>query len=348
MEQSIPILEHGFSHDPAFKDRTELVKRIAASYRLAAKEFSGHGASMWGAFGPQQASILNPLACGDLATVGKLLADPSQTDFFWGYDDLIKTFVDHRLAHPEEHPANLKRLYDALVQVAIAVGALRCPYTEANQQMPSPEVEELLIGIDRVIGVAVDFPNPFRMAFGLATVRGIVTDRAIQAIYQAWRLKQLSMVLRGTKVLEIGAGLGRNAYYARRLGLTDYTLVDIPSTQIAQGYYLESVCGAGCVSLHGELDNGSIRLLSPGWLAETRESFDIVLNVDSLVEMDPDVARGYVTFARDRAGAFLSVNHEFNPTRVGDLLRQAGMTPISRSPYWPRSGYVEEVVLCRV
>jgi hypothetical protein len=102
--------------------------------------------------------------------------------------------------------------------------------------------------------------------------------------------------------------------------------------------------GGNVISLDGEND-AQVRLRSPGWLHETSERFDIVLNIDSLTELDRDQALDYVKFARERSRAFLSVNHEFNPTPVSKLIAEAGMIPISRSPHWPRPGYVEELVL---
>jgi hypothetical protein len=89
----------------------------------------------------------------------------------------------------------------------------------------------------------------------------------------------------------------------------------------------------------------TINLRSPDWARQTDEQFDLILNVDSLTEMDPAVARRYVKFARDRARAFLSINHEVNPVVARDLFREFGMEPVGRSPYWPRAGYVEELVL---
>jgi hypothetical protein len=45
-------------------------------------------------------------------------------------------------------------------------------------------------------------------------VRGVISHRAVQALYQAWRLSQLRAFTKGGKTVEIGAGLGRTAWFA--------------------------------------------------------------------------------------------------------------------------------------
>ena len=89
----------------------------------------------------------------------------------------------------------------------------------------------------------------------------------------------------------------------------------------------------------------NVRLRTPNWLFDAAESFDVVVNVDSLTEMDRRHALAYVQFAKDHAKAFLSINHELNPTTAEELLHEAGMKAIYRSPYWPRAGYVEELCM---
>ena len=340
-----PPGSYGFSPEPEPAVTLNLTSRIVTSYRAAAGEFVGHGASMWSDFDERQAPIMDAVKENDVERLDFLLGDPSANDFFWGYDDLVRTFTEFRVQHPETQEGNARTIYGALVQGAIGVGAIACPYPEAGQAAPQPTVEGMLSALDNVFGFTVDFPNPYRMNFGLKTSRGIISDRAIQALYQAWRVSSIVKILGSSKVLEIGAGLGRNAYYARRFGVGQYTIVDIPTTQIAQASFLGRVCGEGSINLLGEQNDAPIRLRSPAWLYETAETFDLVLNVDSLTELDHGTAVKYVEFARQNARAFLSINHEFNPSRVSALLKGAGMVPISRAPYWPRPGYVEELVL---
>jgi hypothetical protein len=342
---STTSIEYGFSQAPSLKLIFAYVERIAKAYHSAAAEFSGYGESMWAAFSEKQATVMDAIRGNNIAALRQQLSDPSEHDFFWGYDDLLQTFTRARHKESDQQlQTSANQLYAKLVQVAIAIGALRCPYTEAGQNSPTPHIEELLKGIDGIFCFAVDFPNPYRLSWGLLTSRGVASDRAVQAIYQVWRTSQIAKALGGKKVLEIGAGSGRNAYYARKFGIEDYTIIDVPTTQIAQGSYLGLAC-EGLVSLHGEEDNNGLRLRSPNWLTNTKETFDVVVNADSLTEMDAGNALKYIEFVREHSKALLSFNHEFNSFTVADLLRKAGLKPLSRCPYWPRAGYVEELTI---
>ena len=128
----------------------------------------------------------------------------------------------------------------------------------------------------------------------------------------------------GYSILEIGAGMGRTALYAREWGLGQYTIVDLPMSNVAQAVFLGAVVGEDAICLTGENRPG-IRIFTPKWLFATDDRFDIVLNTDSLSEMPHETATRYAQIAMDRAGKLLSINHEANEVLV----------------YWLRSGYVE-------
>lgn len=177
MSDATRTFSFGFSGEPQLLDTTALAVRIAASYRVAAAEFAGHGDSMWAAFSVQQAPVIEAIRNNDIVSLGRLLADPSSNDFLWGYDDLLKTFTEIRMQHPDQAENGARPIYDALVQVAIGVGAIPCPYPEGGQGNPEPPIEVLLRTIDAVFGFKVDFPNPFKMNFGLETSRGIASVR---------------------------------------------------------------------------------------------------------------------------------------------------------------------------
>jgi hypothetical protein len=196
---------------------------------------------------------------------------------------------------------------------------------------PSP-VSELL--------ASYEFPNPFPGEVGVTTARGIASFRALQAIYQAHRI--ISLGGPNGRVLEIGAGLGRTAFYAWSFGIRDYSIVDLPMSGVAQGYFLGRTLGPDAVCLFGENRPG-VRILPPSAFLEATDRYDIVANVDSLTEIGVEFVRAYCSAIRKRAGVFLSINHETNPFTVREVCGELGMLPSSRAPYWMRSGYVEEI-----
>ena len=122
--------------------------------------------------------------------------------------------------------------------------------------------DQILDQIDGALGLKLDFPNPFPNELGLPSSRGILGFRSIHAIYQAWRIAQIAKGRRDFKVMEIGAGLGRTAYFSNIFGVKNYTIVDIPLTNAAQGYFLGRVLGPDAVRLNGEVGSGQLNIMS--------------------------------------------------------------------------------------
>lgn len=150
-------------------------------------------------------------------------------------------------------------------------------------------------------------------------------------MYQAWRIRELVSDNDNSSVVEIGAGLGRTAFYARAMGITRYTIVDVPISLVAQGYFLGRVLGP----------ETPVRLQSPAEFFSDADTYDLAVNVDSLTELDRAVAERYVAALSSRVKALFSINHESNAFTVRQLTAQYGA---SRVPSWNRRGFVEEVI----
>ncbi|WP_157158674.1 hypothetical protein [Bradyrhizobium sp. WSM1253] len=122
------------------------------------------------------------------------------------------------------------------------------------------------------MGFKIDFSNLYRGEIGLKTSRGVANYRAIQASYQAWRIvDNLDELPSSASVLEIGAGLGRTAYYVMKMGVGRYTIIDLPLTNVSPGCFLGSTLGAHAVALHGETRRtASVKIKGPICSAMTR------------------------------------------------------------------------------
>lgn len=321
-----------------------LSARVASAYRAACSEFSGYAASIWAAIDAKKLDIHVALtsAPADDGAVAVILSDPGATELFWGMDETFPEFT----AQFRANPTNQRNLIcDRVLRLAEAVGALPLWLPEfAGPRISVIEIPETLAAIERHIGVTLEFPNPFPREFGIATPRGIAAERALQAIFQAWRIHKIA-ARHGGKILEIGAGLGRTAYYARALGIANYTIVDLPMGLVVQAAFLGRVLGAEALAFPGDVAlSNQIRILTPATLLSANERYDAVLNVDSMTEMSRDQAEAYAAFIAAHAKVFISINHERNPFRVNDLAALRGATTI-RAPYWMRPGYVEELFI---
>jgi hypothetical protein len=317
----------------------ELAARVASAYPIASAQFSGYGASTWAAIDSKKQDVQAALThLHDLRQLVTILSDPGATELFWGMDE---TFPE-RTAHYRTNPTDQRDLIcDHLLRLAEAVGALPIWLPESvGPRTVAADVDETITAIERGTGISLKFPNPYPREFGIATTHGVVADRALQAIFQAWRIRDFAK-RHGGKILEIGAGLGRTAYYAREFGIKDYTIVDLPMGLVVQAAFLGRVLDKGALAFPGEAGGSDlIKIVMPTKLLTGNERFDIVLNVDSMTEMDRAYAEAYAAFIASHAKVFISINHEAN-FRVNELepLRSAA---VIRTPYWMRPGYVEE------
>lgn len=308
------LLDHSIPSTPQ-QDDDALISRIIVAYLIAIRDFPGHGSSGWRGINALADDMHKLLLTGDQSPVSAALRNPHTTDLFAGFDPLNRSL--HTSASGD-HAAT--SAFAQLSYLASAAAAMQVPNPETSDPRPVPQAEELLTTLDERFGFTIDFPNPYPFEIGLRTSRGVASHRALHAIYQAWRLWELGGQRSQARIMEIGAGLGRTAYYARKFGMRDYTIIDIPLSNVAQAHFLGSVLGSEAVALVGEpAVSGAIRIIGPSFTSETREKFDIVLNVNSLVEMDRNVANSYFTFAAQHARYFLSINHEHHPFRFIDV-----------------------------
>jgi hypothetical protein len=193
------------------------------------------------------------------------------------------------------------------------------------------------------------FPNPFPNEYGIESRRGVISHRAVDALYQAWRVgRLLEESMGGRRVLEIGGGLGRTALYARTFGVVDYTIVDLPLTAVSSAYFLGRILGPDTIALFGEDIPDSaqrIKIVPPDAFLSGADRYSLVLNVDSLPEVGRGTAERYLREIGARTPLFLSINHEANDFTMRELLEtQGNAATVDRFPYWMRRGYTEELV----
>jgi len=341
-----------FSAEPHFIDDAALISRIVSAYKFAFSVFDGHGNSQWADINARSASLHSKLINDDAGAVTRALRYPATNDLLCGFDEATRTiYSKHKASSSADQHSWGCSVHWRLVRLAEAVGVI--PIQLANAS-PSDSrdvgVETLLTKLDRKLGFQVDFPNPYPDESGLKSSRGLINHRALLAVYQAWRLSTWASDSGHTRVLEIGAGSGRTAYYARKFGLLNYTIIDLPLANVAQANFLGRILDPSLLVLSHEADDPSrpdkIRIFSPRWLAETEERFDVALNADSITEIDCNQAAAYFRKLARQTDVFVSINHEANLFRASDLPVLAGIPMrFFRHPCWMDNSYVEEIFL---
>jgi hypothetical protein len=327
-----------FTRGELVDDRV-LIDRLIASYRQRREAPTG----LWSEiFLDRHRDIEEAIAQNDRARIEEILRNPVTSDLMYGFDSTAKSLRAGGLRIEDRRAPALT--LDSLVTLAEAIRARRIDYPENYYvgRIQPIDVDPVLDAIEKTLGFTLSIPNPYPAEYGLSSKRGVISYRVPQAIYQAWRMSQLVAGKTRPKVLEIGAGLGRTALYAWHFGIKDYTIVDIPISSLAQGYFLGRTVGPDNIVLAGEAASADkIKVLAPSAFLDGNERYDLVVNVDSLTEIGRTTAEQYWQAIRERAAAFLSINHEANDFTVAELI---GDREVNRSPYWLRRGYTEEVV----
>lgn len=181
-------------------------------------------------------------------------------------------------------------------------------------------------------------------AMGIFTTRGVIKMRSVHSLHFISRIKEiLKENIINSTILEIGGGLGRNAYYAKKMGVKKYIIIDLPSTSIMSSYYLGKTLGEENVTLYGENSNNYAHILPPNEYSSNK--VDLVVQFDGLTEMGLINSTKYMDTFNTISPLFLSINHEANTYTVNNLYKNNNnIARIYRFPSWYRDGYVEELL----
>jgi hypothetical protein len=303
------------------------LNRVKRAYGLATERFGVSKLSVWSTIFARQKSVHDALIEKDNGGLRRIFSDPVSSDLFYGVDNLCSSIFD-----PQDRSAGPGELR-GIQQLANILG------------ISEDDPDNILAMLDERLRQTVIFANPFRGEYGLQTSRGLASYRAIQALYQTNRIRELAKD-NSARVLEIGPGTGRTAAYAFLSGIRDYTTIDLPMGIVTQACFLGATIGPDNLWMIGDAGpaENKIKLLPCKMLGNLTERFDIVFNADSLVEMSPFQVLSYLFFIRRRADVFLSMNHENRKVKVKHFaaLCLAGLSK-KRTPYLMREGYFEEV-----
>lgn len=330
----------------------ELSGRISAAYKKQYNEQCMKGDGQWSKLVGLKLDVHEALMDDDIQKLSEILANPIENNLLHGFEDIAKIRMDDGRFNIYQTPYNreVTKCYDYFVRLGEACGVERLEYPGAYQYGAPKEpknLQAILNNLNNFFSCKIAFPNPYRGEYGVKTSEGIATMRSLNAIYQAYAIFE-KLGHKPGRVLEIGAGTGRTAYYAKSLFGIDYTIVDLPMSAVASAYHLGITLGEDAVSLYGETkQHNAVQILPPeSLLGDDLGRFDLIVNCDSLTEMDYDTMCAYWNKIIQCSSSFLSVNHESNEHTVREMLLEYPPRDYtySRTPYWMRLGYVQEYV----
>jgi hypothetical protein len=284
-----------------------------------------------------QLDIKQVLVSNDKKKILELLDNPGKTNLFVGFET-------NTVSKMWQRKDNDILAADKLFSFAEFLGVEKL-YNPEREKLSIKKInlDNILEKIEKKIGIKLAFKNPFPGTKGIITSRGILNEKEIQAIYTAYEISKI--IKKGDSVLEIGGGLGRVAYYCERFGINDYTIVDIPISFLASGNYLARVLKCEKIKFERELNRkystNAIKLCSPEFLYKNNIDYKLVVNCDSLTEINLNIAKKYISKIL-KSKYFLSINHESNKFTVNSLIKNNKFINYERNLYWLRKGYIKE------
>ncbi len=146
-------------------------------------------------------------------------------------------------------------------------------------------------------------------------------------IYSKILSNYLNLKSEKNKILELGGGYGKLAYYLLK-NINNYTYIDldIPETLTLASYFLSKSFPNKKNLFYGERNfNNNILneydlIFLPPWEIETIQdnTVNLAINKNSLGEMNPETARNYIKHIHRTSKYFFSMNHEYFRNNFND------------------------------
>jgi hypothetical protein len=282
----------------------------------------------------------------DKSRIEDILDDPSKYDIFYGFDSNCNYVLKN--TRYSDYFENDELVIDKILNFAEYLGILRHNNPERYRIIfKKPSLDNLINEIEKKINIELKFNNVFPGEKGVKTQKGIISNRKIQAIYQAYKIKEIFKKNNYKNILEIGGGLGRTAYYCYKFGIKNYTIVDLLIPRVCQLSYLSRVLNEENIINESQIVNlenleNKIKIISPNYLFDKNVKYDLIFNSDSITEIDSINQNKYINFIKENAKYFYSINHESNKNRVNDLFSNTNILEVEKNLYWLRRGYLEE------
>ena len=332
------------------KNQQEIVTRLIEYYwrMKSSPEMSRALLDIWTEISKQHAEFGAALERRDVEAVSHFLLNACNTSLAIGFENTILGSKDHKQFLE-------LNVVDKFLALGESLGCLpvQCP-EQGKWGYRSLHVDDLYAQIQARIPFDLTAPSAGGGSYGLRTEGGVLTERNLQAISTALRVRRLLEGAPRKVVAEIGGGIGALTYYLAKAGMDATYLFDLPIVSVVQGYFLMKSHGPEQVCLWGEEAHQARINVFPWWTFETipEKSLTLVVNQDSMPEIDKDISLNYLNLIKKKAtGYFLSINQEGRAPNTNartqsviyELVDAAGgFRRLSRELDWMREGYVAE------
>ncbi len=338
-----------------------IAERLLVAYRAATAEDPAadpdKAADIWTELHARSRSFISVLDSNDPRRLARYLCNASRHDAMHGISQ--GDFEYARIARDRSYrDFHALVTQDKLVSLAEGVGALPVENPEQGTYGRSlyTEPAQLVAAVEARLGIDITPPDVDGCLLKLRAGARSFNEKDLSAVYTAYLLRNSLPSPEQTRICEIGGGAGRLAYWSTRLDMAPYTVVDLPRVNVLQGYYLLRTLPADKVLLFGEQGStelfDGVRILPAQAIEGHAHEYDVVVNQDSLPEMDSETVRQYLRWIKGCSRRLLSINQENKPpyskglvhVSVPESIEEVGdYRLLQRFPYWMRKGYVAEL-----
>jgi len=348
----------GFKLDSPHPRQCEIVERLIEYFHRLDAEAKVKSVTdnndMWLFISKNHEQFRSALASRNAESVSNMLLTAAAGPLVAGFMNYEP--FDRLSCKPEARLREAKHFVDKLLSLGESLGATPVQCIEQGAfGYESVDIDSLIAEIENRVKFDISPPRAGGGTFGLKIDSNILCIKDLHAIYTAARASTIVQDIPVKTVAEIGGGTGTLAYYLIKAGLPQVSVFDLPIVSILQGYYLMRSLGPEEVWLHGEPLRDVAAHVRPYWtLREAPDrSIGLVINQDSMPEIERGLAMEYLQLIRAKCGFFfLSINQEgqapdqfMNPQSVVFSLVEAagGFKRQYRFPHWMRATYVEEL-----
>lgn len=345
--QKTPITPEGAWGESNAQFDQDLMQRLCDFIKPI--NFSLDPGSMWGDTAQKHKKFLIHLRNNNLEIAHDYLNRAHQTPLMHGIGQGEIEF-DYITRYPDTVGVmKLKRHWDVLIGIMEYCGVIGPQNHEQGASYVAVPINDLLAALPQT----VQAPRWQGGLWALNTNRGLFCERDLTALYLAYKIKEKIPEITSSSILEIGGGAGYLAYWLYRFGYKNITMVDLPSVICVQAYQLAQNIGKENICLPNEEYHGqAVRFQTAEQLHNGDYRFDLVVNCDSMPEMDKKSLNEYLATIARSADLFFSVNQESRGTynnQMQHVVRSVikkefgeKFARTDRSIHWLRNGYTEE------
>ena len=225
------------------------------------------------------------------------------------------------------------------------------------EEISEGELERMLSNFEKDLGFSLSLPNIFSGLFEVSLGPNRLNQVDLMSLNSALTVRKFMSDKSIKRIVEIGGGSGRFAYFCLKLGLGPIYIIDLPHVLILQYWYLTKALPASKIRFNHSLDASSADIvLVPNSKMKSIDpkQMEMIFNQDSFAEMPLDIVKQYLDWiALNKSSLIFSINHESKPYLSHNGEQQINVFEVlssdnrfellSRELDWVRRGYVKSI-----